>query len=293
MGQMDESTQTEQIVEVETLPDEQLEKMVNEPSSDPAPQAAQEAAPAPEGEQQEQEAEPPTVEELQSQLEAANTKLNQVTGERDHWQKVRTEHEQNANAIRAAKEELQKRIDANKEQDPAQLFIDNPNGMADAITERAKMEMQMDQIGQREQEMQQRNAIAQNAYQIDTACPDLKDNMDGIVSMMQKEGSTHPSYIQAFRENPAQFPAESVHRLNMMYRQEKQIADQQAQLEAYKSRGSEQLQKVEQAAQHQPMTNAATGASSSGDGGFPENMSPSEISKLSDADLDAILSAGQ
>jgi len=290
---MAEEATNGQVVEIETLSDDQLEEMVN-PSSEPEDNSANSEP----GEQVKQERPdetavvPPTIDELQSQLEAANKRAEQVTSERDHWQKVRTDQEQNANAIRAAKEELQKRIEANRSLDPTQLFIDDPQKMMDVAAERAKLAMESEQIGQREQAYQHSQAVMRNAYQIDSVAPDLKDNMDGIVEMLKGLGDT-PDAIQAFRNNPAMFPADKVHAINEMYRKEKVNAELQAQIERYKTRGTEQLQRVEQVAQHQPMTNAATGATANGEGSFPKNMSTQDISKLSDADLDAILAAAR
>lgn len=284
---MENDSTNEQIVEVETMTDEALEEAVSGPSetevveTDPG-----EPAPV------EEEAAPPTVEELQAQVEAANSRAEQLQKERDFHQQTVGKHSDELGRLRKIDEALKQRLEQNKAKDPAQLFIDDPQAMMDAAAERAEINLEMRQNANQVEQLNQQQAFMQNAYQIDRVAPDLKDNIDGIADMLKEYGDT-PEAIQNFRNNPAMFPADKVQQINELYRSRKQIADQQAQLEQYKTRGSEQLQKVEQAAQHQPMSNAATGASSNGDGGFPENMSTSDISKLSDKDLDAILGAGQ
>jgi hypothetical protein len=278
------TNEVEQEVEFGTMSDEELEAV-----SSPASEQEKEDEPAAEGAEEQVEAEPEkTAAELKEELEAIRKEAEQAKAERDHWQKVRTEQEQNASAIRAAREELEKRIAANREKDPAQLFIDDPQSMMDAAAERARLEMQREHLGHQEKQYQQQQQIQQNAYQIDRVAPDLRENIDGIAEMLVEYGDA-PEAIQAFRNNPAMFPADKVQMINGLYRERKAKMELQKQLEQYKTRGSDQLQKVEKASQRQTMTNSATGATSNGEGSLPENMSREDIAKLSDADLNRIL----
>jgi len=292
---MENDSTNEQIVEVETMTDEALEEVVNGPSE---PEVVPANVPAESGESSEEASSevvetPKTVDELQTELDASNTRADQLQAERDFHQQTVGKHSAELGHLRKQDEALQERLAQNKAKDPAQMFIDDPQSMMDAAAERAEINLEMRNNANQVEQVNRNNAVMQNAYQIDTNCPDLKDNMEGIVSMMQKEGSTPAEAIQAFRQNPAAFPAESVHRLNLMYRQEKTIAERDAQIENYKTRGADQLAKVEKVAQHQPMTNAATGATANGDGGFSPNMSTAEVAELSDKDIDAIIAAGR
>jgi hypothetical protein len=162
--------------------------------------------------------------------------------------------------------------------------------MMATAAERARIEMQMEQLGYQEQQMQRQAMIMQNQMHIDRFAPDLKDNMDGISTMLVEYGDT-PETIQAFRQNYAQFPAEKVQAVYGLYKERMQRMAMEKQLAEYKNRGSQQLQKVEQAVRRAPMTNAATGGKQ-GEGAFSNDMSMSDISALSDADLNAILGIG-
>jgi hypothetical protein len=167
----------------------------------------------------------------------------------------------------------------------ADTFFEDPIANVEKITENQRIKLEQEQ--QRREE-QMREMITHRRSITQQIAPDYEQNLDLVAEVLKQDGFDEDG-IKAFRSNPFAYEPPLLHNLNLRAKLAKENADLKAEINRLKGGPKKILDKVETMSRQRPRV-TGNSASAHGEGGLDaETLDEKAISKLSDAQLKALL----
>ena len=229
---------------------------------------------------------PVTVETLQTKLADIEKRLEQTQRERDHAQRVIGKHSEEVKRARDIMEQLRARKAELQQVDPQQLFIDNPQGFAAYMEERANLGPQIQAAERQEQEALLSVQREENAHMLQQVAPDFKEHFEDIATLMGEVGAPAES-VKLFKTDPLRFSRPVLVGMYALSRAIKENKDLKTQIEQLKAKPEQLLQKIDETARQRTITGATGGGKTPA--AARADLTEADIANMSEAEFAALV----